>query len=125
MAIYNYLDSLTIDNLLSTVLKNDSFYKNCFKNDSVKCKYFDSVKKMLLQNVSYLDFIFFFVAKFCSFVSVFQKGNWNLEIPISNWNLSEEVICTIHILVLLLQVSYQMVTKLYRENVWKLPSYQI
>ena len=28
-------------------------------------------------------------------------------------------------LVLLLQVSYQMVTKLYRENVWKLPSYQV
>ena len=32
-------------------------------------------------------------------------------------DITEEVICTIHILVLLLQVGYQMVTKLYRENV--------
>ena len=40
-------------------------------------------------------------------------------------DITEEVICTIHILVLLLQVGYQMVTKLYRENVWKLPSYQV
>ena len=40
-------------------------------------------------------------------------------------DITEEVICTIHILVLLLQISYQMVTKLYRENVWKLPSYQV
>ena len=39
--------------------------------------------------------------------------------------ITEEVICTIHIIVLLLQVGYQMVTKLYRENVWKLPSYQV
>ena len=39
--------------------------------------------------------------------------------------IKEEVICTIHILVLLLQVGYQMITKLYRENVWKLPSYQV
>ena len=43
-------------------------------------------------------------------------------------DITEEVICTIHILVLLLQVSYQMVTKLYSENcmeVTKLPGYQI
>ena len=40
-------------------------------------------------------------------------------------DITEEVICTIHILVLLLQVGYQMVTKLYRKNVWKLPSYQV
>ena len=40
-------------------------------------------------------------------------------------DITEEVICKIHILVLLLQVGYQMVTKLYRENVWKLPSYQV
>ena len=40
-------------------------------------------------------------------------------------DVTEEVICTIRMLVLLLQVIYQMVTKLYRENVWKLPSYQV
>ena len=40
-------------------------------------------------------------------------------------DITEEVICTIHILVLPLQVGYQMVTKLYRKNVWKLPSYQV
>ena len=42
-------------------------------------------------------------------------------------DITEEVIilCTIHILMLLIQVGYQMVTKLYRENVWKLPSYQV
>ena len=40
-------------------------------------------------------------------------------------DITEEVICTIHILVLLLQVGYQMVTKLYRETVWKLQSYQV
>ena len=40
-------------------------------------------------------------------------------------DINEEVICTIHILVLLIQVSYQIVTKFYRENVWKLPSYQV
>ena len=32
-------------------------------------------------------------------------------------DITEEVICTIHILVLLSQVGYHMVTKLYRENV--------
>ena len=40
-------------------------------------------------------------------------------------DITEEVIYTIHILELLIQVGYQMVTKLYRENVWKLPSYQV
>ena len=40
-------------------------------------------------------------------------------------DITEKVICAIHILVLLLQVGYQMVTKLYKGNVWKLPSYQV
>ena len=39
-------------------------------------------------------------------------------------DITEEIICTIHILVLLLQVGYNMVIELYRENVWKLLSYQ-
>ena len=49
-----------------------------------------------------------------------------MEVTKLPWpDITEEVICTIHILVLLVQVDYQMVTKLYRENVWKLPSYQV
>ena len=38
-------------------------------------------------------------------------------------DITEEVIY--NQLLWLLQAGYQMVTKLYRENVWKLPSYQV
>ena len=39
-------------------------------------------------------------------------------------DITEEVIYN-QSLLWLLQAGYQMVTKLYRENVWKLPSYQV
>ena len=69
MCIYNYLESLTnIDNL----------FKNCFKNDSVKCKYLDFMKNVIAKCELFGLHIFFIALQ--NFVACLSFSEGKLEI---------------------------------------------
>ena len=57
-----------------------------------------------------------------SFIGKMYGGYQVTRLP----NITEKVIAMYNpSLISLLQAGYQIVTKLYRENVWRLPSYQV